>query len=504
MSDNDYKKRFRINVITSLFLQIITAIVGMILPRMIIVKYGSETNGIIMSITQLLAYISLLEAGVGGVIRASLYKPLAEENSIEISSVVNASRVFFGKIAKIFLIYLIIVALLYPLWLNQSTYSSEYISLLVIILGAETLIQYFFGISYQMLLSAGQQIYFINLLQTGALIGNAIMTFFMIRLNMPIHIVKAVSMLIFVMRPVAINIYARRQYKIDKDVAFDKQTLANRWDGLGQHIAYFVHNNTDMVVLSLFSGLKEVSVYHVYSAVIAAVKKVVSLFNGSVSAVCGTLYASGKKKDLQHFFFQYESFIFVFSTWIFSITAIMILPFITVYTYGITDAIYIRPIFGVIIVFAEYMYIVRAPYSSVTLSAGFYGETRNGGFVEAGLNIFLSLMLVGKYGVAGVAVGTLVAMSVRTFEFALFANKKVLECNCRNFFKKLIISMCTIVLNFFVCKRLVLVHFVFKNYIDWIYCSTIISIITLMFVVIINFVLDRKGLCAAIRMMSKK
>lgn len=68
------------NIIFSLTLQIITIICGFIVPKLIISSYGSDVNGLITSISQFLAYITLLEAGFGPVIRSTLYKPIANNN----------------------------------------------------------------------------------------------------------------------------------------------------------------------------------------------------------------------------------------------------------------------------------------------------------------------------------------------------------------------------------------------------------------------------------------
>ena len=68
------------NMLSSLLLQVVTAISGLILPRLIIPAFGSEVNGLIATITQFISYITLLEAGVGSVFRASLYKPLHDRN----------------------------------------------------------------------------------------------------------------------------------------------------------------------------------------------------------------------------------------------------------------------------------------------------------------------------------------------------------------------------------------------------------------------------------------
>ena len=50
------------NIISSLLLQLVTVICGLILTRAIIGKYGSNVNGLISSITQFLTYITLLES----------------------------------------------------------------------------------------------------------------------------------------------------------------------------------------------------------------------------------------------------------------------------------------------------------------------------------------------------------------------------------------------------------------------------------------------------------
>ena len=73
-------KKALYNSITSLLLQVITAIFGLILPSMMIRSFGSEANGAVASISQFLGYISLIEAGVGGVARAALYGPLAKKD----------------------------------------------------------------------------------------------------------------------------------------------------------------------------------------------------------------------------------------------------------------------------------------------------------------------------------------------------------------------------------------------------------------------------------------
>ena len=66
------------NIISSLIFQFSTIVYGFIIPILIIKKYGSGVNGLVSSITQFIAYISLLEAGIGPVIKNALFKPIVE------------------------------------------------------------------------------------------------------------------------------------------------------------------------------------------------------------------------------------------------------------------------------------------------------------------------------------------------------------------------------------------------------------------------------------------
>ena len=66
-----YKNKLKWNSISAILLQVVTAVSGIILPRIIITNYGSGVNGLIASITQFLSYIALLETGIGGVIQTA-------------------------------------------------------------------------------------------------------------------------------------------------------------------------------------------------------------------------------------------------------------------------------------------------------------------------------------------------------------------------------------------------------------------------------------------------
>ena len=81
------KKKLFLNTIFSLTYQIVTVVCGLILPRLFLQTYGSQTNGLVSSISQFLGIISFVELGIGAVVQSALYKPLADSDSDKINSI---------------------------------------------------------------------------------------------------------------------------------------------------------------------------------------------------------------------------------------------------------------------------------------------------------------------------------------------------------------------------------------------------------------------------------
>ena len=98
------------NMMASIGYEMVAVICGLILPRLILSTFGSSYNGITSSITQFLSCVTLLRAGIGGVTRASLYKPLADNDMESVSAIINATSKFMQRVALIFAGMIIVFA----------------------------------------------------------------------------------------------------------------------------------------------------------------------------------------------------------------------------------------------------------------------------------------------------------------------------------------------------------------------------------------------------------
>lgn len=457
------KKKLLLNTSSALANQMVTVICGIILPRLYILRYGSEINGLLASIAQFISIISFLELGVGAVVQTSLYKPLAKKDGHEISAIIVASNRFFRRIGSVLLIYSLVLFFVYPLFINPS-FPFLFTGSLILISALGSFVQYYFGITYQLLLNADQLAYiglFANIFST---LLNAIIVYLLIRLDQSIQVVKLMSSVVFFLRPIIFQCVVRKKYAINLKFILTTEPIKQKWNGIAQHIASVILNGTDVIVLTVFCSNSLVSVYSVYYLVVRGIKDIVLSLSTGMLALFGNLLSNNETNKLNNVFNKYEWFIHSIVIFLFTITGILIVPFIRVYTLDISDTNYIYPAFGVLLTMANAMYCLRLPYNSMVLAAGHFKETQNSAMIEAVLNIVISIILVTKYGLLGVAVGTFIAMAYRTTYLAWYLSRNILKRKIKYFFKHLTIDILSIVCMVLSVKYF---HLIEVTYIAW-------------------------------------
>lgn len=501
--DKGRKVRVKKSVITTLALQLTTLICGLIVPRFMLNTYGSEAYGATTSIAQFLSYITLLEGGIGGVARAALYKPLAQKDTTKISAIVYELKFFFRIIALISIGYAFILACLFKSISHIECYDWFGAFLLVFAIAISTFGQYFIGIAYSALIQADQRVYIINALSIFTTILNTIITIFLINLGSRLIVVKLVSSFVFLIKPTVMWLYVERKYGLIKGVTRDKKSLEQRWTGLGQHLAYYIHSNTDVAVLTFLVGLKTVSVYSVYHMVTSNIQNVISSLWSGMEALFGDMIAKQQIKQLKDTFFVYETIISIVCTVFFSTVYVMIVPFINLYTRGITDINYEQPVFAFLITTASTLYCIRFPYQSVITAAGHFKQTRFAAYGEAGINIILSILLVWKYGLIGVAIGTIVAISFRLLYSVFYLSNNIMFRDVSLFIKRLIVNAICIIIIVGICKK-ILLNLQIVDYLKWIFCSAIVFIFSGLITFIINEVFYRNSMITFFNVIFKR
>lgn len=470
-----------LNSATGIFYQLIRTISIFVIPRLVITNWGSAYNGITNSISQFLSVISLMSAGIGGVSTAALYKPLAQGNIESISRIIVATERFLRKIALIFAFFLLVFAAIYP-FLIKGQFEWLFSFTLIIIIGISTIAEYCFGMTYRFLLRADQKAYIVNLINSAATFFNMILAVWLIRIGFGIHIVKLGSAVAFSINPIFLYLYAKKKYKIRYTVEPDNDSIKQRWDAFAHQVAVFIHTNTDVMVLTILTTLKEVSIYSVYAQVTNGIYTILKSIYPGLDSAFGDMFARNEQDAIKKSFAQVEVVVFSLSSVFFTTGIAVIIPFIKIYTREVADANYIQPGFGYILLIASFVFAVRLPYQNIIEAVGHYKQTKKYSYIEAITNIVVSVVLVFRLGIIGVAIGTLIANIYRTIVYVQYISKNLIPGVLPSFVKHFIIAIISggiSLLIFFNVPKIEVINFV-----SWIGDAFIIMMISFVIVFI--------------------
>ena len=495
------KKLLATNTLVAIIYQLIVVVCGFILPRVILGEFGSELNGLVNSITQFLSVISFMELGVGAVVSSELYGPLLRREWKSISIIVSSAEKFFKKLATILCIYVVILFFLYP-YFAKGQFDFMFTASLLLIISINSFAQYYIGVVDNLLLGADQRAFIVYSSQAIAHLLNTVLCIIFIHLGAGIHIVKLTTAIIYVIRPIFVRLYVKRNYQINRHKKIDKEPLGQKWNAMAQHISECVLDSTDVIILTLFSSLSNVSIYYVYNLVVYNLKNffLISASSGILSLE-GQIYASGDKKQLRAFFDQTEWILHNLISLLFGITAVLIVPFVGVYTKGINDANYIQPIFAFLIVLAHAAHCFRLPYFLMVKAAGMYRETQNCFIYATVINIILSIVLVWFSGLPGVAIGTVIGMGYQTIYLAIYVYRNLTQKKLALFVRRLLIDTLIFGTIYVVGS---LTGGVANTYIEWALLAIRVSTLAIVFCFIFNMIFEKNRTKKIIEKIKKK
>jgi O-antigen/teichoic acid export membrane protein len=281
--------------------------------------------------------------------------------------------------------------------------------------------------------------------------------------------------LVNLISPLFLYFYCHKKYHLIRGIKPAEDKIPQKWDAAAHEVASFINNNTDIVILTMFSNLLEISVYTVYHYVLANLKKIVTKFTVGFGSAFGDMYARGEIELMHKNLSIFELIIYSFTSVLYSVTMVMILPFVAIYTRRVTDVNYIRPMFAFLLVIGGVFNCFRVPYRVITIAAGHYKQTRNGAILEAVLNIVISVVGVVLFGLNGVALGSLAAMAFRTLQYVIYLSRNIMNRDIRYFLNHAILCF-AIMIAVYLLAQLYLPSS-FDGWMDWIIYSAVTTAI---------------------------
>lgn len=490
MQSNDRIKKLKLSSIFGLTYQVILIISGFILPKFFLRYYGSSVYGLVSSITQFLSFINICDLGIGAVVSSALYKPLADDNTNEVSRIYFTAKKYFRVVSYILVAYVVILIFVYPnivanefdLWFTVS---------LILAMCISQFSQYFLGISYQILINADQKSYIQYIINGLTLLINTLLCVLLMINGCNIQLVKLSTSIIYLFRPLLMALYVRKYYKLDKKIKPDFACLPQKSNGIIQHISYMVYENTDVIVLTCLSSLANVAIYNIYFLVVNSIKTMINSLTNGFLATFGNIIAKKEMNYLNSTFNTFEWFLHTIGVMLFTITGILIVPFVLIYTNGIEDANYNVPLFAILIIIAGFMNLIRNGYFTLIKAAGHYKQTQKASLIETILNVLISVVLVFNYGLVGVAIGTIVSTVFFVIYETIYLHKNILNRKFTLFLKQCFVD---IIIIFLIVLSTSWMTISTTSYGGWIINALEVTGISLVIVAVIEFILNRENI----------
>ena len=245
----DNKNLISKNVIYSVFTRVLILIIGLIVPRLLLVYFGSEINGLLSTVTQIFTYLALLEAGIGNSTMNALYKPLDEKKFDIVNEILVEAKGYYRKVSFFYALGIIIFSTIYP-FLVTSTLSKWTISLIIILQGATNFIGYFFTSYYIQLLTASGYRYISENINFIIYVLTSIIKILLIVLGFNIVYVQLGFFLASLIKIPLINNYTKKKFNwLNLQGKSSKRRLKERGAFIVHEISGTIFNNTDVFII---------------------------------------------------------------------------------------------------------------------------------------------------------------------------------------------------------------------------------------------------------------
>lgn len=459
------------NIVYSILGQAITMILGIVIPRLVIVSYGSEINGLLNSVSQVVGYLALLEAGVGAAALQALYRPISDDNRDEINSIVSATHHYYRKTGIIYFVITVIMSFVYPIVI-KSELDYWFVAVIVMICGIPNVINYFFQGKLKIFLNAVGDSYILTNLQTITSVVASVTKIGLLIVGVNVVAVQSIYCVISLVQMAFIYVYTKRKYPwISIDAEPNSKALNQKNSTLVHQICMLVTNSTDVLLLSVFCDLKVASIYTVYNMVFSLIYNISNSVNGGIQFILGNAYCKGTKyyTKINN---VYESFYLGLCAAFMAITYIMILPFLSIYTAG-ADINYIDKFIPILFVGVEMLRAMRSSSINTISVAGHFKQTRNFAIIESVINLVVSLATVCWIGVYGVLIGTVAAFAYRNIVSIHYSNKQILQRGDGFSIKVILANITTLAIIMLVFFN---IEIFVKGYFEWIVCASIVTL----------------------------
>ncbi|MCE5344275.1 MAG: hypothetical protein LLF96_11935 [Eubacteriales bacterium] len=381
---NTRTSRFVQNTVFTGAYQVTAMLMGFVTPRLMMLFYGSQINGLIVSANEFLTYFRLVEAGLASAAVYSLYKPLSERDHESVSAIVSAARQYYNIAGWMFIGLTLIFAIIYPFIVPINTLSGnpmDYWSVLLLIcaMGVSGALEFFTLSRYRVLLTADQRTFMVSLASMSSLLLQTTVIVVLAYLKVDIILLRLAASLTIAIRPLILGHYVKKVYpQINAFAKPNKAALARRWDAMYQQFTTAFHQGAAVILTTIITrDAAMISVYGTYNMVTVGLWGILKMTTTGIYSGFGDLIVREQREKFQQAYRDFEYLYLFVTTVLFSVAAVLIVPFVVLYTDKITDANYSAPLIGIMVVLEAVSDHAKMPMDLMITASGKFRETRH-------------------------------------------------------------------------------------------------------------------------------
>jgi len=420
-------RKFLYNTLATSGYQLAAMLMGFVTPRLMMAFYGSEINGLVVSITDFINYFKLVEAGLATAAVYSLYKPLADKDAEGVSAIVSAARRFYNVSGYLFIALTALFALIYPFVVSCRSLDALSVGFLVLIMGVSGALEFFTLSRYRVLLTADQKTYVVSLASMASLIAQTAIIALLAVCRVNVLLLRLFAGLTILLRSGILYAYVRKHYPyVNYKAAPNKAALASRWDALYRQLINSLQQSLGVTLTTLIlRDASVVSVYGTYHMVIMGLWGILKMVTTGIYSLFGEMLVKGQQAVMRRAYRDFEYLYLSLCTVIYATCSVMILSFVRIYTHGVTDADYIQPLWAALLVLQGMSDQLKLPLDMMVTAAGKFRETRHYNTAQVVIAVGLGALLGFLFGVPGIIIGLIAANLTRTALQLYFVPKNI-------------------------------------------------------------------------------
>ena len=405
-----------INSTASITTQVITVLMDFVVKTIFIAVLGSTYLGINGLFSNIITLLSLADLGIGVAIPYSLYKPLAHGDKEKIKSLMKYYSKVYSIIGFVVLVIGLSITPFLPLIIKNMPDNIPHIYLIYMMFVTHSALSYVF-VYKRFLIDSDQKGYIISkiTLICNILLNVVRVTILLITKSFILYLGCSI---LFVMIQ---NLWYSKQadelypYLKDKKVKdLDKKDLNEINKNIKSLFIYkignVIANGTDNIIISKFIGLITVGLYSNYLLIISSINNVVSQIFNAITSSIGNLIATNNERSKG----VYEKLNF-FDFYIYSFCAVCLFILINPFIYLWIGSDYLlSAIVSALLALNFYTSGMGSVTNSFRTAYGLFYIAKFRPIVMVILNIIISIILVGPFGVAGVVAGTIISRMLTT------------------------------------------------------------------------------------------